>query len=253
MKKYLTVLAFLGLMASSAHADMHRVEAGAGVWMQKPKGDLSYSQGAAYGKDVVNDKEKNNNYAWILVKHSIPVLPNIRLEYVNVENTGQASGKFEDFEAALGTQTALKMKQFDIIPYYNILDNTPWLTVDLGVDVKVIDIEYAASGVTVKGVAGENYSESVTVAIPLVYVRARVEIPGTDIGFEGDVKYVTYDGSTVSDMRVKVDYTLGFIPVIQPAIEVGYRAQKIDISNSSVKTDINIDYSGAYVGLMLRF
>jgi outer membrane protein len=93
----------------------------------------------------------------------------------------------------------------------------------------------------------------VTFALPLLYARARVEIPSTDIGLEADIKYITTGDSTVYDARAKVDYTLDFVPVIQPALEVGYRAQKIDIDESGVDAKLDIEFSGFYAGLMLRF
>ena len=253
MKKIILSFVSAALVATFANADMSRVEMGAGVWMQTPKGDITYSDNGGTGSDVVNEKEENSNYAWMLIKHPIPVLPNIRLEYVSLESTGKASGSFEDFTAALDTPTSLKMKQFDIIPYYNILDNTAWTTLDIGLDAKVVSLDYAAQGVTIGTLASQNYSDSVTIVVPMAYLRARVEIPATNIGLEADAKYVTYDGSTISDMRAKVDYTLDFFPVVQPAIEIGYRTQKIDIASSDVKSAINIEYSGLYAGLMLRF
>jgi outer membrane protein len=253
MKKVVTTILSTALLATIASADFTRVEMGAGVWEQTPKGDLSYTDGGADGSNIFDEKQKNNAYVWMLVKHPIPVLPNLRLEYVNIDSTGIATGTFEDFTATTPAATSLKMKQFDIIPYYNILDNTAWITLDLGLDVKVVSLDYQAKDVTVIGSTETTYSDTQTIAIPLAYLRARVEIPATDVGFEADVKYVTYDGSSVSDIRAKVDYTLSFIPTIQPALEVGYRVQKIDISSTQVKSTMNVDFSGVYAGLMLRF
>lgn len=252
MKKILTTLLSTAVLATIASADFSRVEMGAGAWMQTPKGDMSYTDGGANGSNVFDENEETNAYVWMLIKHPIPVLPNLRLEYVNIDSTGVASGQFEDFFAA-DSKTSLKMTQFDVIPYYNILDNTAWITLDLGLDFKVVSLDYQADGVTINGNLNQNYSDKQTIAIPLAYLRARVEIPTTNVGVEADVKYITYDGSTVSDMRAKVDYTLDFIPVVQPALEVGYRVQKIDISSSEVKSAMNVDFAGMYVGLMLRF
>lgn len=253
MKKILTTILSGAMLATIASADIARVEMGAGVWAQTPTGDMSYTDGGANGSNVFDENKENSNYVWMLVKHPIPILPNLRLEYTNIESTGVASGKFEDFTIPVSAPTSLKMKQFDVIPYYNILDNTAWTTVDLGVDFKVVSLDFQADGVTINGILNQNYSDTQTIVVPMAYLRARVEIPVTNIGLEADVKYVTYDGSTISDVRAKVDYTLSFIPVVQPALEVGYRIQKIDISNSDVKSAINVDFSGVYAGLMLRF
>ena len=259
MKKILTTLAVGAMLATAASADMGRVEMGVGAWQQTPSGVISYTDALGIeATDTSKEVEETSAYVWMLIKHPIPILPNIRLEYVNVDSTGTAEGKFEDFDVPTTSTTALSMTQYDIIPYYNILDNTGWVTLDLGLDIKVIEVDYQANGVIDNNtLLPINYTESETIAIPLVYVRARVEIPGTNIGLETDGKYITYDDSTVYDVRVKVDYTLDFIPVIQPAIEVGYRVQKIDLSDdgdtAGTTAKFDMEYSGVYAGLMVRF
>ncbi|MFA5233499.1 MAG: TIGR04219 family outer membrane beta-barrel protein [Sulfurimonas sp.] len=250
MKKVFYSLACTALLASCVMADFTRVEMGAGAWSQTPKGEASYTDGGADGRYVSNEKEENSAYVWALVKHPIPIVPNLRLEYVTLEDSGLATGEFEDFDIGAATTTlSYDMKQYDIIPYYNILDNTAWITLDLGLDIKVVDLSYTAA----PSAPFTGYDDSVTFAVPLLYVRGRVEIPATDIGLEADVKYITTGDSTVYDVRAKVDYTLDFIPAIQPAIEVGYRAQKLDIDESGVDAKLDIDYSGFYAGLMVRF
>jgi len=178
------------------------------------------------------------------------------LEYVNMDDSGTATGQFKNFYAPGTSNTTLSMKQYDIIPYYNILDNTAWITLDIGVDFKVTDIVYEAKNVEV--VPGSSllttYSDSDRVIIPLLYLRTRLELLGTDIGLEADGKFISYDDSNIYDIRVKVDYTLDFIPIIQPAIEVGYRTQKIDLANESAgDAEVNLEYSGVYAGIFFRY
>lgn len=251
MKKVFYSLTCSALLASSVMADFTKVEMGVGAWMQNPKGDASYLENGADGSYTSGEKDSTEPYIWILVKHPVPILPNLRIEYVSIEDSGIASGEFKDFDISPAPSTTLSydMKQYDIIPYYNILDNTAWITLDLGLDIKIVDASYDAAPAT--GFAG--YSDSVTFVVPLLYARARVEIPDTDIGLETDVKYVTTGDSTVYDVRAKVDYTFDFIPAIQPALEVGYRVQKLDIDESGVDAKLDIDFSGFYAGLMLRF
>ena len=100
---------------------------------------------------------------------------------------------------------------------------------------------------------GYSYSESEDIPLPMAYLRGRVEIPGTDFGVEGDIKYISYSDSKVYDARIKVDYTLDFVPVVQPALEVGYRTQKIDVDEDDFNVKADVDFSGFYAGLMLRF
>ncbi len=258
MKNLMKVLTSAAIIATTASADMGRIEVGIGSWSQTPSGERSYTESltGAVGNDVSQEIEDSSAYLWMLIKHPIPIIPNFRLEYASLKDSGLADGAFKNFTAPVNTKTTLTMNQYDVIPYYNILDNTAWITLDLGIDLKVIETSYEAEGVVmpVFGATLTNYSDSDSVVIPLVYVRTRVEIPATNIGLEADLKYVTYDSSTIYDTRIKVDYTLDFVPVIQPAIEVGYRMQKIDLSDDSAgDVKINLDYSGVYVGIFFRY
>ncbi len=254
MKKIKSFLAVTALLASAANADFTRVELGGGMWDNKPSGALNYTDGTANGSYTSNEKSNTSGYAWLLVKHPIPVVPNLRLEYTTLEDSGSADGEFQDFTVTGVATGDIKMTQYDAVLYYNILDNTAWMTLDVGLDVKFIDLDFTANGnLQVDGLTQTSYTVNETLPLPMGYARLRVEIPGTNIGVEADGKYVTYDGSSVSDFRAKVDYTFDFVPVVQPAIELGYRAQKFDLTYDDDRTNFELDFSGVYAGVMLRF
>ncbi|WP_415397232.1 TIGR04219 family outer membrane beta-barrel protein [Sulfurimonas sp. CS5] len=251
MKKILTALTSVAFLALTASADIARVEMGVGAWAQTPSGELSYINAGATATDKSDETEEVQAYVWALIKHPIPVVPNLRLEYVSLKNTGVANGTFKEFTVTAG-KTSLEMTQIDVIPYYNILDNTFWSTVDIGIDFKVAEMTYDVKNGT--DTATGTYHDSESVVIPLAYVRGRVEIPVTNIGLEADVKYIAYNTSYMYDVRAKIDYTFDIFPVVQPAIEVGYRVQKIKIDDDSIgKSDINLEFAGFYAGFMLRF
>jgi len=206
------------LLVSAANADMARFEIGAGAWGQTPSGTATYNAGIGIGgTNKFDEKQDTSPYIWMLIKHPLPIIPNIRLEYVSIHTTGKASGTWGGISAPIGTDSTLDLKEYDIIPYYNLLDNTMWTTIDLGIDIKVLDADYKVSP---NGVF-TGYENQTTIAIPMAYLRARVEIPATGLALEADGKYITYNGSTVYDARAKVAYTFDFIPVVQPALEVG--------------------------------
>jgi len=247
-KKLLTALT-CGLMISTvANADIARAEMGVGTWMQTPTGTISYTDGSITGLDTSNENDQMQLYGWLLVKHPIPVLPNLRLEYVKTSYEGTATGTFGSFTFPISSKTKLDMSQIDVIPYYNILDNTGWVTLDLGLNIKILDISYEANGIDLVAQLPTDIS---IIAIPLGYIRARVEIPGTELGVESDLKYISYSTAKAYDARIKVDYTFDISPVIQPAIELGYRVQKFELDEDGLT--INTDYSGIYMGMMLRF
>lgn len=247
MKKMISMLAFGAVVASTSYADIARVEMGAGAWMQTPSGSASYN-GTPTGSDTLDEKQKTSAYVWALVKHPLPVIPNLRLEYSTIEATGNPTARWGNYTFGATATSKLEISQYDIVPYYNILDNTFWITLDVGLDVKVINAKYTATEATVG-----TYENKANIAIPMGYVRGRVEIPDTNIGVEADAKYISYESSVFSDVRAKIDYTFDMFPIVQPAIEVGYRQEviKINVSSADVQTDIT--FSGVYVGAMLRF
>ena len=84
MKKIMTAITATALFATVASADIARVEAGAGVWQQTPKGYASRNDGdgvlSLNGTYTSAQKESSDTYAWILIKHPLPIIPNLRLE-----------------------------------------------------------------------------------------------------------------------------------------------------------------------------
>ncbi len=255
MKKIITTLASLAVLTSTVSADIARLEMGVGAWQEAPSGFMSYTDTTLLttttGRYDSKEESQTNAYVWMLIKHPIPIIPNLRLEYANVTDTGLVKGTFDGFPtpAPANTAASFDVKQYDIIPYYNLLDNTFWMTVDVGLDLKIMEADYKVS----QNLAFPGYSDTKSIPLPLVYVRGRVEIPVTNIGLEADGKYITYNGSTAYDIRAKVDYTFDFIPVVQPAVELGYRVQKFDLISDDEKTRMNMDFAGVYAGLMLRF
>jgi len=90
------------LLTSSLMADFTRVEMGAGLWNAESSGSASYVSGALSGTDTSNGQDTTNAYVWILMKHPIPLIPNLRLEYANVSSSGIAVGTFENFSSTTG-------------------------------------------------------------------------------------------------------------------------------------------------------
>lgn len=252
MKKWLSIVALSAMAATTASADFMRVEMGAGAFLAEPSGSIQFSNETPVdATDSLGYGSDSMPYVWLNIKHPVPILPNLRLEYVNVNSNGSGSFTWDGNNLPSGTQSELTLQQYDATLYYNILDNTFWTTLDLGLDIKMVQSQYTISPNTSVGYNG--YDESKNIVVPMAYLRGRVQIPATNFGFEADVKYIGDGTSEISDIRLKADYTLDFVPVVQPALEVGYRIQKFKVQDdgNEVKSDLN--YAGAYVGLMLRF
>ncbi|UFS62693.1 TIGR04219 family outer membrane beta-barrel protein [Sulfurimonas sp. HSL-3221] len=212
------------LFSLNASADFVRAEAGIGAFNAAPGGTFEPKNGGAATdlKDAGIDTE-NDLYVWAYVKHPVPVIPNVRLEYLNLTHNPNGSSSFN-------------VSELDGILYYNILDDTFFVTVDIGLDVK-----YVTSG-------SKGFDDSETLA--LAYARARVE-PLDSLGLETLVKVTNYQDNKGYDFRIKADYTMTSLPVIQPGLEIGYRIHKVQYA---IGDYINKgEYTGVYGGLMLRF
>ena len=250
MKKIVLAAIAGVLLTSVSYADSLKAEIGAGAWLQTPSGIANYDEGSGVsGTNTFDNTQDTSPYVWMFVKDPLPILPDIRLEYTSVHATGKASGSWNGVQAPANTPSTLNLKEYDIIPYYNILDNTFWTTLDLGVDIKIINSDYKID----QNMLFTGYENTTTSTIPLAYARVRVEIPSTNIGIESDAEYVTDGSSTLYDVRAKIDYTFDTSTIIHQAIEFGYRTQeiKLDESSSNIKTDMH--FSGFYSGVMFRF
>ncbi len=258
MNKILSGLLLAGALGMSAQADIVRVEAGAGVWQNEITGGVETYNGSvldgAYDTSILGYDKETKPYFWVYVKHPVPVLPNLRLEYAAVDYSGNADVSF-DYKGTTYTANSksdLTLNQYDLIMYYNILDNTFWTTIDLGLDVKIIEGDFQAVD---SGNPAISVSDSETIPVPMAYVRGRVEIPGTDVGIEGNVKYIGYGDSKVMDYALKLDYTLVDILPVDVGLEVGYRFQQIDLDGDdfSIDTTTNLEVDGVFAGAVVRF
>ena len=255
MKKLLSIVAMTAVMTTSASADIIRVEGAVGAWQTSPTGTISYAKNPTF--DVVDNaglQDSTNMYGWIYLKHPIPIIPNIRLEYVNPTFDGTVAELQWNNKTYAKVDDTLTLTQYDAALYYNILDNLFWMTVDLGLDVKFIDGNYKINASSAAGVAPA-VNEDFSLVMPLLYARGRVQIPVTNIGIEVLARGMSYTDNTVIDAEIKIDYTMDFVPVVQPGIELGYRYQQVTLDSGSIGLDANFDttFSGVYGGIMLRF
>ena len=227
MQKILKTLIGGAILVSTLSADFIRAEIGMGAWSHAPSGDIN-------GVAVTTGENKTEAYLWALVKHPVPIIPNLKVEYSNAVTSN-----------ITGDTT---FEQYDITPYYNLLDNTFWTTLDVGVNIKLLNVSMDV----VPLLPTSTSIKTDTIALPLAYVRTRLQVPFTGLGGEADVKLLSFNDTTIYDAKIKVDYTFTSFPVFEPGLEVGYRVQKIETSEL-LGMKMAVDFEGVYVGMMLRF
>ncbi len=257
---FLIVLPLCFAVSPVSAADLN-VSAGGGIWRTEGTGDIRYKGSPAIDVDYLDYDKEDRGYVWAELRHPVPFLPNVRVEYVDLKLSGSSSQGFiwDDtiFKADAYSETTLT--QLDMIIFYNIL-SLPWVDLDLGADVKYLDFSFDARG---EGRSLDDptlreevsVDEDETLYVPFVYSRARVSIPSTNIGIEGDVKYVTYKSTSVLDTSIKADYLFDLKPV-KLGVEVGYRFESIDIDEddfSGLDYDIDVDIKGMFAGVVVKF
>jgi len=260
MQSVLKVFVTIAALALGLGAQSWQLKSAAGVWEASSDGTITETINSTL--QVVDSLESKElkGYLYMDLRHPLPLLPNLRFEYVDLDAKGEgkkSSINTSVFTVALpsvAVQSDLTLTQYDAIAYYNLLDVPIGITLDAGLSLKFVHSLYHVDTVSLE--------EEADSMIPMLYLRGRYALPVADLGIESDIKYIADGRSSVYDLRIKVDYTLGFIPLLHPGLELGYRQQSfnIDGENSTLiapilsgDTDTNIAFSGLYGGVTLNF
>lgn len=262
MKKIYNKILILSLLNISVlNADLIKLKLGGGIWEENAKGISTYTDNGITGTDeVIKDFSEQQNYLWLSFNHPIPIIPNIKLEYSNINYDGLVHGSLANYSLpdSETSNSHLDMKVYEITPYYNLLDNFLWTTIDLGINIKYLETNYKIDETTYN-IEGINihvpgYEDNTEVIIPSLYLKSRIElpIPYIPIGLEGEIKYISFQGNEIQDIKVKIDLKLNLYRNFQPGIELGYRKFYINIDdNEGTVSDLTFD--GLFAGMNLNF
>ncbi len=220
-------------------ADFIGGEVNLGYYNHSPSGT------AQNGDDVIDIEsdlkweDESDIFIKAYFEHPVPIIPNIKVGYSSFghEGDGTVSKRFSwnsiSFNLRDRIHTKLDLDIYDITLYYELLDN--WLNLDAGINIKYLD-GYIEVDTTTK-----HENSSIGLPIPMLYAKARVDVPTTDLSFQLEGNYITYDGNTLYDLEMGARYSfmLGF------GIEAGYKAFKLKIDDVD-DTSMDADFSGLY-------
>jgi outer membrane protein len=206
------------ILGVGAEADYYSPEA-SGTFRYSGDGTTSYT---AFNKDVESSYQLG-----IYFEHPVPMLPNLRVDLT-------PSFEFYGSDGVGGTNR-VTLKQTDITPYYEILDNV--VDLDIGVSFKVVDGK-------VEGVIDQSFTE----VIPMGYLGASLMIPGLPISFAGSIKYIGYDGDSFSDSRIKAMWDI--VPGVKA--QAGYREESLKVGGR-YGIDADATFKGPYFGVSFQF
>ena len=249
MKRIITGIT---LLTTLSMADVIGGELNLGFYNHAPSGYAQY-QGDKIdlGKDL---KWENQGDIFIkaYLEHPIPILPNIKLGYTSFGHSGSgsvdSSFKFggQQFSINSDIDTSFDLEMYDLTLYYEILDN--WLNLDVGVNVKYMDGKITVQGSNLITKQLINESSEFQVPIPMLYAKARFDVPATDISLQAEGNYISYDGNTLYDAEVGLRYTF----LLGLGLEAGYKTMKLKL-NDVDDLSMDSDFSGAFGKLVWDF
>ncbi len=236
------------LLTVEAAADsVFGVYAGASAWQQEAAGDVASFGAAIDVEDDLGLGDEQNNVYFLALEHGVPVLPNVRFQYLDIElagaNTLTRDIEFNGvtFPVSTSVTSAIDAKQTNAVLYYEVLDNV--VSLDLGLDVRYLDgrtdvnSEFETSGVDFQ------------IVVPLPYVRARIDLPLTGLWLSGEVSGVTYSGDSLYD----ADVALGWESPIGLGVQAGYRMFRLDVGNFDDVDQLDVSIAGPYAGINFHF
>jgi outer membrane protein len=239
MKKTLMALfALLNITIMSAQADTLGLYAGVGTWGHEASGDFSSTQAGSTVIDVedtLNFDSENEGYVWVAIEHFVPLVPNVRFEQNSLSHQGNVSTSVNFQGSSVTGEADIVLDHTDIILYYSPLDN--WVNLDIGLDLRMFD------GEATVGTETSDVSET----IPMLFVAAQFDLPLTGLSVGADYRFISYDGNSMSDMKVRGVYEIGIV-----GFEAGYLTKTIELEDIS-DLDANIDFDGLFFGAFLHF
>lgn len=229
-----------------AHADFLSVSIGGGIWNESPSGDFQKTTDpvAVDVEDNLFWGSESQGYVFATFEHFVPLIPNFRLIHTSMDHTGSGTTSF-DFDGqnfSGNVSNDFTIKTTDLIAYYEVLDNV--VSLDIGLVIRKLKVDYT---ITADGGSGSTTTDTLDETVPMLYAMVGGS-PWPDLIISGELSYMAFDGSSISDFTAKVAYTTEFFV----GVEAGYRKQNFEFDDIS-NTDANIDFDGVFVGAYLKF
>ena len=175
--------------------------------------------------------------------HPIPVIPNLRLRYNDIEHEaqGRITTTFQNsFKVSEDVDSRIDLTHYDYTVFYTA--PVPFVTLDLGFNVKHFDGEFEIEGQT----SGQRETADIDEFLPMLHARGDVDLPLTGLGAGAEINYVSYDGDSARDVEAYLKYT------VEPVyVEGGYRELAVDVDADNLNVDT--DLGGPFVRVGIGF
>jgi outer membrane protein len=226
------------------HADTIGGEVSLGFFNHDPSGNASSKGDTANLNDTFGFSEHQDIFLKAYLEHPVPLLPNLKLGYTTLSHEGSSSvSDFTwgdvNFDGTIDNRLSLDMT--DVTLYYEILDN--WAEVDAGLTMRYISGDMRVSGSSDSDIV--NFSTWV----PLLYGKARLNMPVTDLSFQIEANAISYWDITAYDYEISARYTV----LMGLGLEAGYKGYHLDSDELADGFNADIDFSGPYAAVIWDF
>ncbi|GGA81061.1 outer membrane protein [Neiella marina] len=253
MKNKILAAALIAAFPSLAQADTFAgIYAGVQYWDMDAQGEF----GTSSSTQEYDLSDEGKASIWLAVEHPVPLLPNLKLRYNQMDTDGFAD--VEDFEFGGITYNGestldAELDHADIIMYYELFDN-PLTSLDVGLNLKYGDYKVTVVGevevddTTVTATSKESYKG----VIPMLYGATELGIPGTGFSIYGEANWIGVGDYSAYDVQVGTQYLLIDNLAVEAAIQLGYRKVKFDLDDVDDLT-IDAEFDGIYGGVQVHF
>lgn len=242
------LVAALGLTSGVVQADtLFGVYAGIGQWDQAYSGDVASGFTDIDVEQDLDVTDERNTVAYAALEHGVPVLPNLRFQYADIQGSGRnvlsrtVEFQGEVFSASDTVASELEMTQMDAVLYYELLDNV--VSLDLGLAARFVDGEVSITSSTDQGRADFKG------VLPMLYGRARVDLPLTGLWIGADAMGVGYDGDQLTDVSAQV----GWESPLGLGAELGWRSFDLEFDDYDDIDSAELTIDGPYAAVNFHF
>ncbi len=215
-------------LSSFSHADVIGVKA-----------DLSYWNFDGYSQDN-NFKHELDRQGTaqlsVAVEHPLPLLPNAKIRYVNLDSNSEQSSP--------ANAADIELNNIDYILYYELLDTV--VHADIGAGLSNLDgtVRNLNAG-ALKQYDLDEYS-------PLLYATVGVKLPFTGMSAKAEAIYTHGSDSKKTDVQAELQYDFIDNLLVDVGAKVGYRMMQVDFEQDQ-RPDLQLEFRGPYIGLDVHF
>lgn len=242
MKKPLLILLF----ASSLWADTIGGEASIGFYAHSVEGSSAYRTASSVDlSDTLGFSSTQDIFLKAYIEHPFPLFPNVKLGYTSLSYDASSEvssfswGEVRNFTGKI--ENSMSLSYTDVTLYYELLDN--WTEIDAGFTFRNLkgDMRIASTF--------QSDSVSYTSLVPMLYGKARFNIPSTDISLQAEVNLMRFSSMTAYDYELSARYSFA----MGLGIEAGYKTFHLESDDLVDGLDTNIDIAGPYLSAVWDF